>query len=475
MSIAFPFDNSFAALPEGFFVRQQARPASAPELLAFNAPLATQLGMTGTPTEAELAQCFSGNAMPEGAAPLAQAYAGHQFGGFSPQLGDGRALLVGEVVDTTGQRRDIQLKGSGRTPFSRGGDGLAAIGPVLREYILSEAMAALGVPTTRALAAVATGDTVMRNRPLPGAVLTRVATSHLRVGHFEFFAARRDAARMKILLDHAIARHHPQADSPLSFLEGVIARQAELVAHWLSLGFIHGVMNTDNTSISGETIDYGPCAFMDAYHPQTVYSSIDRQGRYAYDNQRHILPWNMAQLASALLLTEGDAEAMVAPYTAAVNAMPGLIDAATLCRFGQKIGLAAADQTDRPLIDALLTLMQNEGADFTNTFRALAEDPARAEALFSDRTAFTAWRTDWETRLAGEADPQGLMCRVNPAVIPRNHRVEQALNAAEDGDLAPFRKLVAVLASPFALAEEDAAYALPPAPGEEIEATFCGT
>ncbi|WP_337459429.1 protein adenylyltransferase SelO [Oceanicola sp. S124] len=338
MSIAFPFDNTFAALPEGFFLRQPPRAASAPELLAFNAPLAAELGMSGEAPPEELAQVFSGNQLPEGADPLAQAYAGHQFGGFSPQLGDGRALLIGEVVDRTGQRRDIQLKGSGRTAFSRGGDGLAGIGPVLREYLVSEAMAALGVPTTRSLAAVATGDTIYRETALPGAVLTRVASSHLRVGHFEFFAGRRDPARMRVLMHHAIARHDPQADGPLSFLKGVIARQAELVAQWLSLGFIHGVMNTDNTTISGETIDYGPCAFMDGYHPQTVFSSIDRQGRYAYDNQRHILPWNMAQLASALLLLEEDAEAQVEAYTQAVHAMPGLIDAATLRRFGQRLG-----------------------------------------------------------------------------------------------------------------------------------------
>ncbi|MGI3164936.1 protein adenylyltransferase SelO [Pseudooceanicola sp. 200-1SW] len=475
MSISFPFDNSFAALPEGFFLRQTPRPASAPELLAFNAPLAVELGMTGEAPPAELAQIFSGNALPEGADPLAQAYAGHQFGGFSPQLGDGRALLIGEVVDRHGQRRDLQLKGSGRTPFSRGGDGLAPLGPVLREYILSEAMAALGVPTTRALAAVATGDTVYRETPLPGAVLTRVAASHLRVGHFEFFAGRRDAARMRLLLDHAIARHDPAASDPLEFLKGVIARQAELVAHWLSLGFIHGVMNTDNTTISGETIDYGPCAFMEGYHPQTVFSSIDRQGRYAYDSQRHVLPWNMAQLASALLLLEEDAEAMVEPYTQAVHAMPGLIDAAVLARFGQKIGLATATEEDRALIDGLLTLMQNQGADFTNTFRALAEDPDRAEAMLGAPAGFAAWRQDWQARLAGEEAPEARMRATNPAVIPRNHRVEQAITAAQAGDLAPFHRLVRVLATPFDLAPEDADLAQPARPEEEVETTFCGT
>lgn len=475
MSIAFPFDNSYAALPEGFFLRQPPRPASAPELLAFNAPLAAELGMTGEAPPEELAQVFAGNSLPEGADPLAQAYAGHQFGSFSPQLGDGRALLIGEVVDQNGQRRDIQLKGSGRTAFSRGGDGLAGVGPVLREYLVSEAMAALGVPTTRSLAAVTTGDTVYRETALPGAVLTRVASSHLRVGHFEFFAGRRDPARMRLLMEHAIARHDPQADSPLAFLKGVIARQAELVAQWLSLGFIHGVMNTDNTTISGETIDYGPCAFMDAYHPQTVFSSIDRQGRYAYDSQRHILPWNMAQLASALLLLEEDAEAQVEAYTQAVHAMPALINSATLRRFGQKLGIAQAREEDRALLETLLSLMQNEGADFTNSFRAIGDDPAKAEELFSDKAGFSAWRKDWEARLASETDPQTLMARVNPAVIPRNHRVEEALAAAHEGNLAPFRKLHEVLADPFTLSEENSAYAAPPRPEEVVEATFCGT
>ena len=475
MSITFPFDNSFAALPEGFFLRQEPRPAPAPELLAFNAPLAAELGMGGTPTETELAQCFSGNALPEGAEPIAQAYAGHQFGGFSPQLGDGRALLIGEVVDTQGRRRDLQLKGSGRTAFSRGGDGLAPMGPVLREYIVSEAMAALGVPTTRSLAAVATGDTVYRETALPGAVLTRVASSHLRVGHFEFFAGRRDAARMRVLLDHAIARHDPQADSPLAFLKGVIARQAELVAQWLSLGFIHGVMNTDNTTISGETIDYGPCAFMEAYHPQTVFSSIDRQGRYAYDSQRHVLPWNMAQLASALLLLEEHAEAMVETYTQAVHAMPALIDAATLRRFGQKLGLADAREADRPLIEAWLALLQNQGADFTNSFRALSLDVAQAERLFDDGAGFAAWRREWEARITSESLPQERMQATNPAVIPRNHRVEEALAAAQIGDMAPFHRLTQVLQTPFTLSGENADLAQPAAPGEEVETTFCGT
>ncbi|MBT9383212.1 YdiU family protein [Pseudooceanicola sp. CBS1P-1] len=473
MTLSMRFDNSYAALPEGFFVRQAPRPAGAPSLLAFNRRLAEDLGIAAPEDPGALAQVFSGNALPEGAAPLAMAYAGHQFGGFSPQLGDGRALLIGEVVAPDGSRWDLQLKGSGRTPFSRGGDGLAAMGPVLREYLVSEAMAALGVPTSRALAAVATGDPVMRETVLPGAVLTRVARSHLRVGTFEFFAARGDKARMRLLLDHAIARHDPDADSPQSFLRGVIARQAALVAQWMSLGFIHGVMNTDNCTISGDTIDYGPCAFMDRYHPATVFSSIDRQGRYAYDNQRHIIAWNMAQLASALLLLEDDPEAMVAPYTEEVNAMPALIGAEILRRFGQKIGLAAASETDRPMIEALLGLMQDQGADFTNTFRGLGDGTAADQ--FTDPAPFREWEAGWRARLSQEADPQALMARVNPVIIPRNHRVEEALAAALTGDMGPFERLHAALSDPFDPALKDSPYTRPPLPDEEVAATFCGT
>lgn len=476
MKPSIPFDNSYAALPDGFFARMQPRTATAPRLLAFNAPLASELGIEAGSDEAALAQAFSGNALPEGADPLAQAYAGHQFGGFSPQLGDGRALLIGEVVDRKGKRRDLQLKGSGRTPFSRGGDGLAAIGPVLREYLMSEAMFALGVPTTRSLAAVATGDEVFRETPLPGAVLTRVASSHLRVGTFEFFAARRDASRMRQLLDFAISRHFPHASTPLEFLQAVIAAQAELVAHWMSIGFIHGVMNTDNTTISGETIDYGPCAFMDNFHPATVYSSIDRQGRYAYDNQRHVLPWNMAQLASSLLLLEDDTDSSVQAYTQAVHDMPGQIDAAWLRRFGAKLGLSAPTEDDRPLIEALLALIANQGADFTNTFRALSSGDVRAAAaLFSDPAPLQDWAEGWQSRLAAEVAPCDLMRSVNPAVIARNHRVDQALVAAMNDNLQPFQDLHRVLATPFDLAETDAGYAQPPRPEEEITATFCGT
>ena len=338
MSTQIPFDNSYARLPERFFTRQPATPVAAPQLIIFNHALAADLGITPG-DEAELAQVFSGNQIAQGAEPLAQAYAGHQFGGFSPQLGDGRALLLGEVVSPqTGQRLDIQLKGSGPTPYSRMGDGRAWLGPVLREYLLCEAMHALGVPTTRALAAVSTGQPILREAgPLPGAILTRVAASHIRVGTFEYFAARRDADALQALFEYTCARHYPTARDPVMLLDAVIARQANLVAQWHAIGFIHGVMNTDNTTLSGETIDYGPAAFMDAYHPVTVYSSIDRQGRYAYDNQSRVIVWNLAQLASALVPLMPDQDEAVAVFTNQINAMPDRLLAARAHRMGHLV------------------------------------------------------------------------------------------------------------------------------------------
>ncbi|WP_163849523.1 protein adenylyltransferase SelO [Pseudooceanicola aestuarii] len=476
MTLHIPFDNSFARLPEGFAARHAPDPVPAPRLLAVNRPLAADLGITLPDDDDALARVFSGNALPEGAEPLAQVYAGHQFGGFSPQLGDGRALLIGEVAPQNGPRRDIQLKGSGRTPFSRMGDGRAWMGPVLREYLVSEAMQALGIPTTRALAAVATGETVQRETGLPGAVLTRVAASHLRVGHFEYFAARRDTPRLHMLLDYAIARHAPDAATPLDFLQTVIARQADLVAQWMSVGFIHGVMNTDNTSISGETIDYGPCAFLDSYHLERVFSSIDTGGRYGFANQAAILPWNMAQLASALIAAEPQGAAVLEAYTQAVHAMPTAIETAWLHRFGQKIGLARAAQSDRPLIDALLGLMMRDGADFTNTFRALSgADPAAARDQFLDRAAFDDWAGDWQARLRQEDDPAALMARVNPALIPRNHRVEAMIQAAVAGNMAPFQELSDALATPFADPGDAADLTRPPTAEEAVTRTFCGT
>ncbi|WP_113911299.1 protein adenylyltransferase SelO [Roseovarius dicentrarchi] len=473
MSMIFPFDNSYARLGTGFSAAQAPVKVSAPQLIAVNRPLAAELNIT-LGDDDQMAQVFAGNAVPDGAQPIAQAYAGHQFGGFSPQLGDGRAVLLGEVVDTHGQRRDIQLKGSGPTPFSRNGDGRAWLGPVLREYVLSEAMHAMGVPTTRALAAASTGDPVHRQEgKLPGAVLTRVAASHLRVGTFQFFAARQDVAALRQIYDYTRARHYPEAQTPGDLLRAVIGRQAALVAQWLGIGFIHGVMNTDNTSLSGETIDYGPCAFLDVWHPQTVFSSIDRNGRYAYDNQSAVIVWNMAQFASALIPLMDNQDRAIAEFTEAVNAMPALIEAEWLRIFGAKIGLADPSQEDRPLIDDLLGLMQAAEVDFTNTFRALARTDA--SDTFEQIDGFDAWHARWQARLTREGDWRARMNAANPAIIPRNHRIEEMIAAAVAGDFTPFHRLLDVLSRPYTDQPDAADLTQPPAPHEVVRATFCGT
>lgn len=473
MTLKLPFQNSYAQLPARFYTRQSALPVRAPRLIRFNRELAAELGITEAP-EAELAQIFAGNALPEGAAPLAQVYAGHQFGGFSPQLGDGRALLLGEVIARTGHRRDIQLKGSGPTPYSRMGDGRAWLGPVLREYLVSEAMHALGLPTTRALAAVETGEPVYREQGgLPGAVLTRVAASHLRVGTFQYFAARRDIEGLRALYDYAVARHYPHVEGPAHLLAEVIRAQARLVAGWLSIGFIHGVMNTDNTAISGETIDYGPCAFMDVYHPQTVFSSIDTRGRYAYDSQAHVIVWNMAQLATALVPLMPDQDEAIEDFTALVHAMPDRIETEWRRAFGRKIGIAEADAQDAALVGDLLARMAEGRADFTNTFRGLLDGTARDQ--FMDRAAFDTWETEWRARIAHEADPECVMRAANPAFIPRNHRVEQMIEAAVTGDFAPFERLLTVLSHPYEDQPEAADLKRPPTPDEVVRNTFCGT
>lgn len=473
MNMNIPFQNSYAALPARFFTRQTAVPVRAPRLIRYNTDLATELGIPET-DRATLAQVFAGNDVPVGADPLAQVYAGHQFGGFSPQLGDGRALLLGEVVDRQGTRRDIQLKGSGPTPYSRMGDGRAWLGPVLREYVVSEAMHALGVPTTRALAAVATGEPVYRETGgMPGAVLTRVASSHIRVGTFQYFAARRDMDGLRTLHDFTVARHDPDARDPADLLDSVIRRQARLVAHWMSVGFIHGVMNTDNTAISGETIDYGPCAFMDIYHPQTVYSSIDAQGRYGYDNQARVIVWNMAQFATTLVPLMPDQDAAIEDFTARVHAMPDLIESERRRLFGAKIGIAEADAQDTALVDELLDLMIEGRADFTNTFRGLIDGSARK--AFADADRFDAWAETWRARLKHEADPEAVMRTANPSVIPRNHRIEQMIEAAVAGDYTPFEQLLDVLSQPFADNPEPSDLKRPPQPAEVVKATFCGT
>ncbi len=486
MTLALPFDNSYARLPDRFYARLGPTPVAQPKLIAVNRRLAADLGLDADALASpEGVAALAGNGVPEGAEPLAQAYAGHQFGGWSPQLGDGRAILLGEVVapansPLAGRRFDVQLKGSGPTPFSRRGDGRAWLGPVLREYIVSEAMAALGIPTTRALAAVLTGEEVLRETALPGAVLTRVAASHIRVGTFQYFAARQDAEALRLLTDHAIARHYPDAEGPLEFLKAVIARHADLVARWMGVGFIHGVMNTDNAAISGETIDYGPCAFMDAYHPATVFSSIDQYGRYAFANQPNIAVWNMAQLASAILpLIDDDEEKAVARATEAVHGFGPLFEAAWERVFLAKIGITEAHEGDVALVEDLLGRMAENGADFTRTFRALsvlgdspgADEPARRE--FTDPTAFDDWAVRWRARVAG-TDRSG-MRTANPAFIPRNHRVEEAIRAGVAGDFAPFERLNDVLARPYD--DQPGAEDLQDAPndGEAVRVTFCGT
>ncbi|MEO1106463.1 MAG: YdiU family protein [Pseudomonadota bacterium] len=472
MTLMIPFDNSYARLPDAFFARQAPVPVRAPKLIAFNEDLARLLQIS--PGEAqEMAEVFGGNALPNGAEPLAQLYSGHQFGTYNPQLGDGRAVLLGETVGADGVRRDIQLKGSGPTPFSRQGDGRAWLGPVLREYVVSEAMHALGVPTTRALVAVETGEPVYREAAMPGAVLTRVARSHLRVGTFQVFAARGQLENLRRLTDYAIERHYPQTDGPMGLLRGVRDAQARLIAHWMSVGFIHGVMNTDNSSIAGETIDYGPCAFMDSYHPNTVYSSIDRMGRYAYSNQPDIAVWNLAQLATALIQQMEDKEAAVEEATEIVHAMPDLLQEQWLTRFRAKIGLTRAEEGDQDLISDLLKRMAENQADFTNTFRALAGDAARDQ--FTDPSAFDGWADGWTERLDREDDPQVVMIAANPAFIPRNHRVEQMIEAAVKGDYTPFHRLNAVLAQPYEDQPEAADLMRPPTSSEVVQATFCGT
>ncbi|MEL6620460.1 MAG: YdiU family protein [Pseudomonadota bacterium] len=460
-----PFDNSYATLPDGFYTRLDPTPVREAQMLAWNDALAADLGIEG-----QDASVFAGNTVPEGAAPLAQLYAGHQFGNWNPQLGDGRAILLGEVIDRSGTRRDIQLKGSGPTPYSRMGDGRAWLGPVLREYVVSEAMHALGIPTTRALAAVATGEPVYREQGgLPGAVLTRVAASHLRVGTFQVFAHRGRTDDLRTLTDYAIARHYPEADGPMGLLSAVCAAQAELVAHWMSVGFIHGVMNTDNCTISGETIDYGPCAFMDAYHEGRVFSSIDQMGRYAFGNQPRIAVWNMAQFATALIQLAEDKDAAVEEATAIVHAMPAQLQAAWLRRFGAKIGLKDASAEDQPLIEALLALMQEDGADFTNTFAALGTDTARDQ--FTDRDAFDGWATRWQAR-GPDAD---VMARANPQFIPRNHRIEAMIDAAVAGEMNPFERLMTALARPYDVGADFDDLRRPPTQDEIVPATFCGT
>ena len=526
--LPFGFDNTYARELPGSFVAWKPAPAPAPRLLFLNEALATELGLDAAALRgADGAALFAGNALPSDAEPIAQAYAGHQFGGFSPQLGDGRALLLGERIDTAGRRRDIAFKGSGRTPFSRGGDGKAAVGPMLREALIGEAMHALGIPTTRALAVAATGETVRREQMLPGAVLTRVAASHLRVGTFQYFAARGELDALRRLADYTLARHDPALaaapDRYLALLRSVAERQAELIARWMNVGFIHGVMNTDNMALSGETIDYGPCAFMEAYDPAAVFSSIDHGGRYAYGNQPHIARWNLARLAETLLplMVDSDDEAAVQPAVAQVmeviDAFPARYAAALLRGQRAKLGLFAArpaadeaqdvaedavhdavhdatgddagDEADTALASDWLDLLQAQAVDFTLGWRSLAGaavgDEAALRALFAQPQALDPWLARWHARCVQDQRNGGPnaqqraagMRQVSPRIIARNHRVEEALAAASnDDDLQPFEQLIAALRRPFDDAPELARYAEPaPAAVTACYQTFCGT
>ncbi|WP_394689227.1 YdiU family protein [Hoeflea sp.] len=487
----FNFDNSYARELEGFYVPWKGAEVPAPKMVRFNRALAQALKLDVDALDSdEGAAIFAGHMAPEGASPLAMAYAGHQFGGFSAQLGDGRALLLGEVIDADGVRRDIHLKGSGRTPFSRGGDGKAVIGPVLREYIIGEAMHALGVPTTRALAAVTTGEDIMRQNGLePGAVLARVASSHLRVGTFQFFAARGEATKLRQLADYAIDRHYPELagrpDRYLGLLGAVRDRQAGLIAKWMLFGFVHGVMNTDNMTISGETIDYGPCAFIDGYDPATVFSSIDHTGRYAYGNQPQIAQWNLARLAETLLdlINPDDSEDAVRRASDVINRFPLSYERAWLAGMRTKLGLIREEAGDMELATGLLAVLETQNADFTRVFRSLSSaasgDATASRALFSNPAGFEVWLAHWQARLEREDQPAtdriAAMNRANPVYIPRNHMVEAALASATKGDLKPFERLLEVLAEPFTERAGLEVYALGAPSDFGPYTTYCGT
>ncbi|UQZ36223.1 YdiU family protein [Paenibacillus sp. PK3_47] len=478
------FDNSYATLPEAAFTLQKPVPVRAPRMIIFNESLAEKLGLSSEELKSEAGvPILAGNQIPEGALPLAQAYAGHQFGHFT-MLGDGRAVLLVEQITPDGERYDIQLKGSGRTPYSRGGDGRAALGPMLREYIISEAMHGLGIPTTRSLAVVATGEPVIRETHLPGAILTRIAASHLRVGTFQYFAARGVVQDLRTLADYTINRHYKDAQSEenpyLALLQRVIRRQAELIAKWQLVGFIHGVMNTDNMAISGQSIDYGPCAFMDVYDPATVFSSIDRQGRYAYGNQPEIAGWNLARFAETLLpLLHEDEEQAVRIAEEAVSDFYEIFNRKWLAGMRSKLGIFNEEPEDEHLVQELLTVMHNHRADYTHTFRALTLDQP-VETALNEAPEFTAWKKLWQARLGRQqqsaADSQQLMRHSNPAVIPRNQRVEEALEAAvEREDYSVMENLLKVLARPYAHSPEQEEYAAVPAACNQRYRTYCGT
>lgn len=486
-------DNSYTGLPEQFFSRAQPTPVADARLIRINRPLAAQLQLDADALASpEGVDILAGNRVPEGVDPLALAYAGHQFGQFVPRLGDGRAILLGECTDTNGMRRDIQLKGAGRTPYSRAGDGRAPLGPVLREYIVSEAMAGLGIPTTRSLAMVSTGESVIRETTQPGAVLTRVAASHVRVGTFEYFSARGDTDALRTLADYVMQRHYPDcatADTPCAaLLDAVAQRTGQLIAQWLLVGFIHGVMNTDNVSIAGETIDYGPCAFLDEYEPQKVYSSIDLNGRYAYHRQPNIGQWNMARFGECLIpLLTDDEDAAIERARQSLGLYRAAFETAYHDGLAAKLGLHARREGDDQLITDLLQTMAQQKADFTLTFRRLADVPCdkvgadddAVRALFADPQAFDVWAVRWRQRLAAQAGTDQQRCAamrlVNPAYIPRNHRIQQVIDAATAGDWQPLEDMLDVVTTPFEDHPQLAHYAQPPQPREIVARTFCGT
>lgn len=479
-------DNSYARLPDTLFSRAAPVPVAQPGLAVLNETLAAELGLDPSALQKGGAEIFAGNLVPEGAEPIAQAYAGHQFGHFT-NLGDGRAILLGEQITPQGARFDIQLKGSGQTPYSRRGDGRAALGPMLREYIISEAMHALGIPTTRSLAVATTGEQIVREEMLQGAVLTRVAASHIRVGTFEYANAIGDRAALEALTRHALERHYPAlagADNPaLALLGGVLERQAKLIAQWLCVGFVHGVMNTDNMALSGETIDYGPCAFIDTYDPATVFSSIDRGGRYAYGNQPNIANWNLARLAEALLpLIDDDKEKAVAAAEERLSQFPERFRGHYTAGLRAKLGLVGEEEGDYDLAREFLDWMKASEADFTSSFIALTKAAESGELrgpLSFGGAPLLAWHEKWTARLGREwrskSEVAATMRRANPVVIPRNHRVEEALVSAAAGDLAVMRRLLDVLANPFKETEANEAYRDAPPPGGVPYRTFCGT
>ena len=479
----FNFDNTYIHLPKAFYTELSPVPVRKPEMVIFNAPLATDMGLdfSGISTDVKAA-LFSGNIMPEGSEPLAQAYAGHQFGHFT-MLGDGRAIVWGEHITPSGQRLDIQFKGSGPTPYSRGADGRAVLGPMLREYIISEAMHALNIPTTRSLAVVTNGEKVYRETGLPGAILTRIASSHIRVGTFEYAALQQDKGIIQTLVDYTIDRHYPwikeEQNKTLSLLKAIIEKQADLITHWMRVGFIHGVMNTDNMTLSGETIDYGPCAFMDAYDPRTVFSSIDHMGRYAYANQPDIAQWNLARLAETMLpLLDDEIEKAADTIEEVVNGFGALYKDKWLSMMRAKLGLFGARAEDESLITDLLDWMQRAGADYTNTFRHLTEEKPPQGKPYNDKT-FKEWYTRWQAQLAKNTKPLksslSLMRANNPAVIPRNQKVEQVLDAATNGDLKPLKDLLTALQEPYKNRSDLKPYQSPPKQDERVYQTFCGT